>query len=168
MNVSRFIPKVLLLAVLTLSTTALAQDVSWRDLPLTDARTGETFTLADLGDTVLVEPMATWCANCRHQLGNIRDAKTQLGNETQVTFVALSVETTLGADALARYAEEQGFDFTFAVMTPEMLRALAAEFGQAIASPPSTPHFVIYPDGTTTDLFTGFQEPAELLALVAP
>ncbi len=160
--------KFVLLGILTLTTTALAQDVSWRDLPLTDARTGDTFTLADLGDTVLVEPMATWCANCRHQLGNVRDAKTQLGDEAQVTFVALSVETTLEADALARYAEEQGFDWTFAVMTPEMLRALAAEFGQAVASPPTTPHFVIYPDGTTTDLFTGFQAPAELLALVQP
>ena len=159
----------ILSSVLTLSMTALAQDVSWRDLPLTDARTGETFTLADLGDqTILVEPMATWCANCRHQLGNVRDAKTQLGDEALVTFVALSIETTLKADALARYAEEQGFDFTFAVMTPEMLRALATEFGQAVASPPSTPHFVIYPDGTTTDLFTGFQAPDELIALVQP
>ena len=161
-----------LLVVLTLtflSAGASAQDTSWRDQPLTDARTGETFTLADLGgQTVLVEPMATWCTNCRQQLGNVRDAKTQLGDEAEVTFVALSVETTLEADALARYAEEQGFDWTFAVMTPDMLRALAAEFGQAVASPPSTPHFVIYPDGTTTDLLTGFQAPDELIALVQP
>ena len=33
-----------------------------------DARTGQTFTLADLqGKTVYVEPMATWCTNCRQQ-----------------------------------------------------------------------------------------------------
>lgn len=39
---------------------------AWFSLPLTDARTGETFTLGDFsGQLVFVEPMATWCANCR-------------------------------------------------------------------------------------------------------
>lgn len=157
--------KFVLLLVLSLTTAALAQDTSWRDLPLTDAKTGETFSLGDFaGETVYVEPMATWCANCRQQLGNVREAKEQLGDE--VTFVALSVETTLGAEDLARYAEDQGFDFTFAVMTPEVLRALAAEFGQSITSPPSTPHFVIRPDGTTSELLTGFSTPDEIVAAV--
>jgi hypothetical protein len=33
----------------------------WLTLPLTNARTGETFTLADFaGKTVFVHPMATW------------------------------------------------------------------------------------------------------------
>lgn len=108
--------------------------------------------------------MATWCTNCRQQLGNVRDAKAQLGDE--VTFIALSVETTLSADELARYAEDQGFDFTFAVMTPPLLRALAAEFGQSITSPPSTPHFIISPDGTTSELLTGFSTPDEIVAAV--
>lgn len=159
--------KFVLLFVLSLTTAALAQDTSWRDLPLTDARTGETFSLADFaGQTVFVEPMATWCANCRQQLGNVREAKEQLGDE--VTFVALSVETTLNAEDLARYADEQGFDWTFAVMTPEVLRALATKFGQSVTSPPSTPHFVIYPDGTSSELLTGFQAPAEIVAAVQP
>ncbi|KPK07150.1 MAG: hypothetical protein AMJ56_13680, partial [Anaerolineae bacterium SG8_19] len=39
---------------------------AWQQLTLTNARTGETFTLADFGgQTVFVEPMATWCSNCR-------------------------------------------------------------------------------------------------------
>jgi thiol-disulfide isomerase/thioredoxin len=157
--------KFVLLFVLSLTTAALAQDSSWRDLPLTDAQTGETFTLADFaGKTVYVEPMATWCANCRQQLGNVREAKEQLGDE--VTFIALSVETTLTADELARYADDQGFDFTFAVMTPEVLRALAAEFGQSITSPPATPHFVIHPDGSTSELLTGSSTADEIVAVV--
>ncbi len=155
----------ILLLVLSLTTTALAQDSSWQDLSLTDAQTGETFSLADFaGQTVYVEPMATWCANCRQQLGNVRDAKKQLGDD--VTFIALSVETTLSADELARYADDQGFDFTFAVMTPEMLRALATEFGQSVTNPPATPHFIIGPDGTTSELLTGFSTPDEIVATV--
>lgn len=157
--------KLILLFVLSFTTAAFAQETSWQDLPLTDAQTGARFTLADFaGQTVYVEPMATWCANCRQQLGNVNEAKMQLGNE--VTFVALSVETTLKADQLASYAKDQGFDFTFAVMTPEVLRALAAEFGQAVTSPPSTPHFVISPDGTTSELLTGFSTSDEITALV--
>lgn len=157
--------KFVLLFVLGLTTTALAQDTSWQDLPLTDAQTGKTFSLADFaGQTVYVEPMATWCANCRQQLGNVHEAKAQLGDE--VTFIALSVETTLSADELARYAEDQGFDFTFAVMTPPLLRALATEFGQSVTNPPSTPHFIISPDGTASELLTGFSTPDEIIATV--
>lgn len=126
--------KLILLFILSFTTMAFAQETTWQDLPLTNAQTGATFTFADFaGQTVYVEPMATWCANCRQQLGNVNEAKMQLGDE--VTFVALSVETTLKADQLASYAKDQGFDFTFAVMTPEVLRALAAEFGQAVTSP---------------------------------
>nr|MBA3959641.1 hypothetical protein [Chloroflexota bacterium] len=34
---------------------------AWATIPLTDVRTGETFTLADSGDRVVfVEPMAVW------------------------------------------------------------------------------------------------------------
>ncbi len=157
--------KLILLFILSCTTVAFAQDATWRDLPLTNAQTGESFSLTDFaGQTVYVEPMATWCANCRQQLGNVNEAKMQVGDE--VTFVALSVETTLKADQLASYAKDQGFDFTFAVMTPEVLRALAAEFGQAVTSPPSTPHFVISPDGTTSELLTGFSTTDEITALV--
>lgn len=161
------IMKMFVLVALLLSTAAFAQNTSWQDLPLTDARTGETFTLGGLEGYVYAEPMATWCSNCRQQLGNVRDAAAQLGGD-EVTFVALSVETSLKAEDLARYADEQGFDFKFAVLTPELLRALAAEFGQTIAVPPSTPHFVIRPDGTTSELLTGFSSPDAILASVQP
>ena len=159
--------KMMAVVLAVLLSTAFAQ-TDWKTLPLTDARTGETFTLGGFsGRTVYAEPMATWCSNCRQQLGNVRDAAATLTGD-DVTFIALSVETTLKADALARYAEEQGFDFKFAVMTPELLRALAAAFGQTVTVPPSTPHFIIYPDGATSDLLTGFSSPDAILAAVQP
>ncbi len=144
---------------------ALAQSErpAWQNLELTDAATGETFTLGGFeGKTVYVEPMATWCSNCRKQLGNVAAAKPDAGGG--VVFVALSVEGNLPNEALAQYAEREGFDFTFAVATPELIQALVAEFGRPVTSPPSTPHFIIRPDGATTDLKTGFETPEELLA----
>lgn len=135
---------------------------AWATLPLVNARTGETFTLADLsGKTLFVEPMATWCTNCRRQLTNVREAQAQLGDN--VVFIALSVETNLTPADLAQYADKEGFDWLFAVMSPEILRELSAEFGQTIANPPSTPHFLILPDGSTTDLVTGIEPASDLV-----
>jgi thiol-disulfide isomerase/thioredoxin len=137
---------------------------AWMTTTLTDVRSGETFTLADFaGKTVFVEPMATWCTNCRRQLGNVAQAKAQLGDSEDVVFVGLSVETHLSHDNLANYTEETGFFWTFAVATPEMLISLVETFGQTITNPPATPHFIIRPDGTTTDLSTGYEGPEELL-----
>lgn len=138
---------------------------AWQTLSLTNARTAETFTLADfVGKTVFVEPMAIWCSKCRQQLQTVQSLQGQVGDE--VLFVALSVETTLSAAELATYADNQGFDFHFAVMTPEFLQALAAEFGQTIANPPATPHFIIRPDGSFTSLSTGIETADELLAKI--
>ncbi|GJM41010.1 MAG: hypothetical protein DHS20C20_12920 [Ardenticatenaceae bacterium] len=148
----------------------LADDVSMSDLPLwmtatlTDVRTGETFTFADFaGKTVFVEPMATWCTNCRRQLGNVSSARVALGDTDDVVFVGLSVETSLTNENLASYTDETGFHWTFAVLTPEALVSLADTFGQTVTNPPSTPSFLIRPDGTTTDLETGFEDADQLL-----
>jgi thiol-disulfide isomerase/thioredoxin len=136
---------------------------AWQTLPLTNARSGETFALADFGGkTVFVEPMATWCTNCRRQLGNVKDAYAQLSGE-DVVFVALSVETNISSGDLASYADEAGFDWLFAVLSPEMLQALASEFGQTIANPPSTPHFVIQPDGTVFSFRTGIESTKQII-----
>lgn len=141
---------------------------SWQMLPLVDARTGQGFTLADFdGKTVYVEPMATWCTNCRQQMGVIRDqVKAQVDPE-QVVFVGLSVETTLAPETLAAYTATHGFDWTFAVMSPELLQELAAKFGRTVTNPPAVPHFIIGPHGDTSDLSTGFHGADQLLAKLA-
>ncbi len=151
----------------TLESETMATDrPAWQQIALTNARTGETFTLADFEDqTIFVEPMATWCSNCRRQLGNVRDAKQQLAGE-DVVFVALSVETNIDDATLASYANGEGFDWLFAVVTPEMLGLLADEFGRSIANPPATPHFIIRADGSNTDLVTGIESSDQIIAQI--
>lgn len=146
-------------------TASAAERPSWHHLPLTDARTGQVFTLADFaGKTVFVEPMATWCTNCRRQLSILRDElRPQLDPERHI-LLALSVETSLIGAALASYADSHGFGWTFAVATPELLQELAATFGRTVANPPATPHFVIGPSGATSDLATGIHAADAILA----
>jgi hypothetical protein len=75
------------------STPVMAADrPAWQTLQLVDARTGESFAFADFaGKTVFVEPMATWCTNCRQQLANVRAAREQLSSD-EVVLIGLSVE----------------------------------------------------------------------------
>jgi len=141
----------------------VAELPAWMTTELVDARTGETFTLADFaGKTVFVEPMATWCSNCRAQLGRVAQAQVELDAEQHV-FIALSLEVGLPNAELADYANRVGFDWPFAVMTPDLLTALSDEFGRGIRSAPNTPHFVIRPDQTFTDLSTGSKRTEQIV-----
>ena len=120
---------------------------AWQNHPLTDARSGEVFTLGSFeGKTVFVETMATWCGNCRQQLANLRDARAHIAAD-DIVYIGLSVETNISDEALATYADNAGFDWTFAVIPADLLRELADEFGRTITSPPATPSFFIYADG---------------------
>jgi cytochrome oxidase Cu insertion factor (SCO1/SenC/PrrC family) len=139
---------------------------AWQQLPLVNAVTGESFTLADFaGRTIFVEPFATWCPNCRAQLSNVQAASGLLNRE-DVVFVALSVETDLDPSVVAQYAANNGFTHTFAIVSPELLAELTVLFGVTIVNPPSTPHFIIRPDGSTTSLVTGIESAEQIVAQI--
>jgi thiol-disulfide isomerase/thioredoxin len=137
---------------------------AWHNLALTDSRSGESFTLADFaGKTVYVEPMATWCPICRAQQQSVIPVFEQLDSGDYI-FLSLSVGESVSDSTLASYADAAGFNWTFAIASPEMMSALADQFGRGVLSPPSTPHFFILPDGTTTDLTTGSESTDALIA----
>ncbi len=136
------------------------------NLPLVNARTGETFSLADFaGKVVYVEPMATWCTNCRDQLGRVRDAYQQL-DPSQYVFVGISVETNITPADLATYIDNQNFPWIFAVASRDMLVALNDQYGSIVLNPPSTPHFIVNPDGTLSQLYTGVHEASDIMTLL--
>jgi cytochrome oxidase Cu insertion factor (SCO1/SenC/PrrC family) len=142
---------------------AAVERPDWQTIELVNAHTGETFTLADFdGKTVYVEPMATWCTNCRAQMKQVIPVFEQLDSADYV-FVSLSVAENVSNETLAAYADEQGYGWIFAVTPPTMLAALTEQFGRAVTTPPSTPHFVIQPDGSFTDLITGSETTDALL-----
>ena len=83
--------KVLALLVVLVSFFAFAQDDAmamvsshaWGSAALTDARTGETFKIADYaGKTIYVETFATWCPNCQKQLTAIHEAQMKFPEES--------------------------------------------------------------------------------------
>lgn len=156
-----FIP-ILAMVVLGLSSTFAQDKPAWQTIELTNAATLETFTFADFeGKTVFVEPMATWCSNCRTQLKNVQEASLQ--TDDSVVYIALSVEGNLANEKLAEYAEREGFPFIFAVASTELLQALVEDFGRTVTNPPATPHFIINADGSFGELVTGRESAEQLL-----
>jgi cytochrome oxidase Cu insertion factor (SCO1/SenC/PrrC family) len=128
---------------------------SWLSIELVNAASGESFSLDSLaGKTVFVEPMATWCSNCRAQQGEVAQAMATLGTDDYV-FISVSVESNVSNADLAAYAARNEFPQVFVVASSELLEAWIAQFGRTVLNPPSTPHFVIAPDGTVGSLNTG-------------
>ena len=120
---------------------------------LTDVRSGETFTLGELAadGPILLEPMAVWCTNCRAQQHEVKRAH-EAGD---FQSVSLDVDLSETPDALAEYAEREGFDWRFAMADASLYRLLQERFGVAATNPPSTPLIVIEPDGTIRPLEFG-------------
>jgi hypothetical protein len=143
---------------------AQASNSTWLTLPLVDAHTGETFTLADFtGKTVWVEPMATWCTTCRGQLPRVEAARVAL-NSDQYVFVSFSVAENVDNATLAQYADDQGWHWKFAVATEALIQGMVDTFGLTVVTPPSTPHFIIRPDGSLSAIAIGQPTADEIIA----
>ncbi len=136
-------------------------NADWLGVPITDTA-GNKFAVRDLvGAPVVVEVFATWCGNCRKQLGDTQKAAAAAGESA--TFLALSVETELSSADVATYAQKNGFsNIRFAVMSPEMLSALEMAYGKSVLNPPSTPKIVVDAKGGASSMVTGFESPAAL------
>jgi hypothetical protein len=139
-----------------------AERSDWHRLTLTDVTTGESFALDDFtGKTVYVDLIEPECVACLEQGAAVKDARDRL-NPDGYAFVSLS--TAGNAEALAAYAERGGFEWVFALATPELLAALNTTFGSGITAVGSTPHFILSPEGAVSMLSTGQHSADDLIA----
>ncbi len=146
---------------------AASTDEAWRTTPLRDVRTGEEFRIDDLrGRVVIVESMAIWCVTCTIQQDEAAEALARVGQD-DVAYISLDIDPNEAEEELARYADERGYGWRFAVASREAARSLAQAFGDQILSPPSTPTILIAPDGTVTDVGFGIRSARDIEAEVA-
>ena len=142
------------------------ETAAWLDIELTDAETGDTFTLASLeGDVVAIEPMAIWCSNCKAQQDNVKEAYSDI-ESAGVRYISLGIDPGENPKSLTRYAEKRGYDWTFAQSSTELSRALSDLFGPQILSAPSTPLIVLDENGELSTQEFGFHGPDALLGLL--
>ena len=136
----------------TESTPGVVLTQAWATAELTDVRNGTTFRIADLvasDKVVFIETMAIWCSNCRAQQRDVVKALAGL-DPARVVWIGIDVEASESASDLADYSRSLGFDWPYVIGDQGFLRALAAEFGDQVLSPPATPIAVIGTDGTVT------------------
>jgi peroxiredoxin len=141
----------------------------WFDIELTDAQTGETFTMNDYaGKVVLLETMAMWCPNCIVQAHEVRKLHEALGDPEDLISVSLDVDINEDSDSLKEYAYGYGFEWHFAVAPLEIARALGNLYTAQYLNPPLSPMLVIDRDGAVHHLEYGFKDVETLQEAVKP
>lgn len=109
---------------------------AWQQTTLTTARGGETFSVARLDPPVLVELFAVWCPVCERQQEAM---ETLLNRRDDLTAVSLNTDPNEGRQRVADHARENGYDWPFAVASPQFTDQLVDRFGPTVTSPPSAP-----------------------------
>lgn len=138
-----------------------SQKVKWRTVPLTDVRTGTTFTISEFsGKPVLVESFAVWCPVCAKQQKEIQKLHQELGEA--VVSISLDTDPNEDAQKVLEAVLDRGFTWRFAVSPPELSKALIEEFGPAVVNAPIAPIILICEDQSTRFLGRGTKSVEEL------
>jgi len=148
---------------------AMMESPSWFNAALTDARTGQTFSINDFnGKVVLVETMAIWCSNCLKQQGQVKALHEQLGPRDDFVSIGLDIDPNETTEALNSYVENKGFDWLYAVPSRDVSREIAALYGDQFLNPPSTPIVVIDRHGDAHPLPFGIKSADDLMQAIQP
>ncbi|MBT3363654.1 MAG: redoxin family protein [Chloroflexi bacterium] len=137
----------------------------WMEIELTDAATGQTFTIADFkGKPILLESFAVWCPTC---LAQQREMKKLLESEGEnIIHISLDTDPNEDAEIVRGHIERHGLDWYFAVAPAELTNALIDEFGLSVVSAPRAPVVLIFEDQSARFLRSGVKSAAELLSEV--
>jgi thiol-disulfide isomerase/thioredoxin len=141
----------------------------WFDVELTDAQTGQTFTMNDYaGKVVLVETMAMWCPNCVIQATQIEKFHEALGNPEDLITVSLDVDVHEDEASLKEYASSYRFGWHFAIAPLEVARALGNLYSAEYLNPPLSPMLVIDREGNVHQLEYGIKKAEKLQEIIEP
>ena len=148
---------------------AMMESPSWFGASLTNVQTGSAFTINDLkGKVVLVETMAVWCSNCKQQQGQVKALHGLLGQRDDFVSLGLDIDPNESADTLKSYVDANGFDWHYAVPPADVVREIAALYGDQFLNPPSTPMLIIDRHGEAHPLPFGIKSADDLLSALQP
>jgi thiol-disulfide isomerase/thioredoxin len=131
----------------------------WLSTSLTDVLTDETFTLDGFDSPVLMQNFAVWCSTCAAQEANL-DSLRQAVDE--VVLVNINVDQNEDATKVRQHAEQNGYDWRWAVPPGSFTRTLVETFDRSIVVPPNAPIVMICPDGSYRRLTDGVKSVEKL------
>lgn len=141
----------------------------WFSSALTNAATGEQFTVADLkGKVVLVETLAMWCSNCLKQQKQVQQLHSLLGARDDFISLGLDIDPNELQGDLSNYIQKHGFDWIYAIAPREVIREIGSLYGDQFLNPPSTPMLIIDRHGEAHPLPFGIKDAASLQEALQP
>jgi len=149
------------------NTEAMMESPAWFGAALTDAASGQTFTINDFkGKVVLVETMAQWCSSCRKQQGEVKTLHEKLGMNEDLVTIGLDIDPNENLEDLKSYVANDGIDWYYAVTSVVVTREIAKLYGNQFLNPPSTPMLIIDRQGVAHPLPFGIKSADQLLESV--
>jgi hypothetical protein len=143
----------------------------WFAIPLTDARTGATFTINDFaGKVVLIQTISLQCSNCAYQQDEVRTLSKLLllDNSDDLVSISLDVDAHEDPALLKKYVDYFGFDWYFAMAPLEVERALGNLYSAQYLNPPLEPMLFIDRSGNVYGLPYGMKTAQQLKNTLAP
>ncbi len=116
-------------------------NTDWRAIELETVRGGETFTVDEFEKPVVLETFAVWCPKCTRQQRKLR------GVDDAAVKVSLNTDPNEAAEQVRSHANDNDFDWRYAVAPAEMTQSLVDAFGTTVTNAPSTPVIVACPGG---------------------
>ena len=148
--------------------TASPMPLTWLSVELTDASSGETFTINDFkGKVVLVDSMAIWCPNCLRQGLNLKSLRSMYSPDDLV-LVTLDIDSHEDASMLADYAKQAGFDWRFAVAPLELQRNVGNVYGALFLDPTLSPTLIVDRSGEVYKMGFGEKKAEAMSKSLAP
>ncbi|NYT19931.1 MAG: redoxin domain-containing protein [Methanosarcinales archaeon] len=144
----------------TVTDSEVGEAIDWRNVELTDARTGEIFSISDFEGPILVESFAVWCPTCLQQQKEMKKL-IQIEGEN-ITHISLDTDPNEDVEAVLDHVQRNDLDWYFAVAPTEMTEDLIDEFGIEVANAPFAPVILICEDGEARLLGRGLKSAEEL------
>lgn len=145
------------------SSSEAAEIPAWFEMPMTDVRTGDEFTISDLsGKVILIETMAMWCPTCLKQELEVQKVNDLLADRDDFVSIAMDVDSKENAEALREYIDENELDWIFVVASTEIIRDIANRYTAQLLNPPLVPMLIIDRNGDVYGLPYGVKSAGAL------
>lgn len=128
--------------------------LAWTKVPMTDAVTGEQFSIDELakqGKPVMLHTFAVWCPACSMQL---RETEHFLATDPDAfTLVGIDLDPNENQDMVKRHVEKNNLPGRYASAPKELTRGLVETFGTGFAL--ELPQTIIVCNRTVNHLGSG-------------
>jgi cytochrome oxidase Cu insertion factor (SCO1/SenC/PrrC family) len=141
----------------------------WLTVPVTDARTGRSFTINDLkGKVIIVEGMATWCPSCWAQGREFKKYLALSDKNSDLVIISLTLDLKEDSQALNEYAKIDNFEWLFVTSSLPMYHDLGNRYGALYLDPTLGPLLIVDRKGDITHSVSGIKKAEEIKSIVDP